>query len=320
MTPNVSSYTAVISAWAKSGARETVDRVERLLLDMERSDTGSVAPNVMSYSTVLNALAKSKDPSSMERSMRILQRMENEQFDVRPNSYCYASAMECISTSPNKKMICDHALTLLRRMTDYQSVDKNDQNKNESFTVVFNTAIKAVERSGERRKDQVAFHFLTMMKECHKDGILNAPPSVRTYNAFIRSCAFTDGGRNERSEAFNTAVEALEEMRALEGVELDMYTYPAAFRACQELLLINCEEDLERMRNIFESCCEDGLVDALVLKNMSNFLPQAFMMSLLRTRKVPASVRLKDLPHSWRRNIYSAKHSGRKTRLRNRTK
>ena len=306
MAPNVQSYTLVISAWAKSGAKETTEKVEKLLLDMERID--EVKPNTVSYATALNAFAKSKDPFSYERAMRVLQRMEDESIAVRPNAYCYGSVMECIAASPDKSTICTKALALLQLLSEQHNIGRNSK---ESYTVVFNTAIKAIERSEEKRKDKVASQFLNLMKEVNESGIVKAPLNARTYNAVIRACAFTKGDKSEKMAAFDTAIDALNELRATRGLAADSYTYPAVFRAGEELLSYSAE-DLERLRNIFQMCCDDGLVDALLLKNMVNFLPKDCMRSLLRTEKTPASVRLNDLPPEWRRNIYSNQSDGRK--------
>lgn len=307
LAPNVQSYTLVISAWAKSGTKEATKKVEKLLLDMEKIEEAK--PNAVSYSTALNAFAKSTDPSSCERAMRVLQRMESGEIKVRPNAYCYASVMECISKSREKDSISADAMSLLRRMTDQNGAGRNDR---DSYTVVFNTAIKAIERSSEERKDKVAIDFLHLMKEVNKTGQLNAPLNVRTYNAVIRACAFTKGDTREKRIAFTTAFDTLKELRATEALAPDLYTYPALFRAGEELQS-HSDEDLDIFRSIFHMCCEDGLVDALLLKNLRNFLPTDFMRSLLRTEKAPESVRLNDLPRDWKLNIYNNKSNGRKS-------
>jgi len=312
MAPNVKSYTLVISAWAKSGAKESVEKIEKLLLDMEKVDD-EAKPNTVTYSTVLNAFAKSADPSSYDRAMRVLQRMESGAIDVIPNSYCYASVMECISKSSDKESICLKTITLLQRLIQ--------QNKKlgvcrDSYTVVFNTAIKAIERSSQEKKDQVAIQILTLMKEANEKGVIIATPNVRTYNSVIRACAFTKGSNSDKEAAFETAMNALRDIRSSKDLSPDLFTYPAIFRAGEELLTFT-DVNLERFRVLFQMACEDGLVDALLLKNMVNFLPNTFLHSLLGTEKEPSEVRLNDLPSAWRRNIYKGQSLGRKSRRSN---
>ena len=306
LSPNVQTYTLVISAWAKSNSREAVEKCEKLLLDMEIIK--GAKPNVVSYSTVLNAFAKSKDPASYKRAMRVLERMDSG--GIPPNAYCYAAAMECISQSKRRNTIHANAKSLLHRMMDFH---RNGRNSEGSYTAVFNTAIKAIISSSERRKDMIATDFLNLMKAMNQKNKGSAMINIRTYNAFIRACVFTKGNQEDKKVAFTTAFKALQELRECEGVSPDLYTYPAIFRAGEELLG-RSHEDLESLRSIFNLCCQDGLVDALVMKNMVNFLPRDFMTSLLRTKKDPAKVRLNDLPREWKSNIYNNKFVGRRIR------
>ena len=94
--------------------------------------------------------------------------------------------------------------------------------------------------------------------------------NIRTYNAFIRACVFTKGNQEDKKVAFTTAFKALQELREWEGVSPGLYTYPAIFRAGEELLG-RSHKDLESLRSIFYLCCQEGLVDTLVMKNMVNF-------------------------------------------------
>ncbi len=308
LAPDVQSYTLVILAWAESGIKDATKKVEQLLLDMEKAE--ETRPNAVSYSTALNAFANSTDPASYERAIRVLERMESGEIQVRPNAYCYASVMKCISRSRDKNSILANATSLLQRITDENIDRKNDK---DSYTVVFNTAIKSIERSSENRKDLVAMEFINLMKSMNATGQIKAPLHVRTYNALIRACAFTTGDSSERKVAFSTAFGALKELRTTQGLAPDLYTYPALFRAGEELLG-HSNEDLETFRRMFQMCCEDGLVDALLLKNMVNFLPSDFMQSILQTVKSPELVRLNDLPREWKLNIYKNNSNGRKGR------
>ena len=313
MAANVQSYTLVISAWAKSGARESTEKIEQLLLEMEKVDN-EAKPNHVTYSTVLNAFAKSTDPSSYDRATRVLKRMEDGAINVVPNAFCYASVMECISKSRDRRSISSKALDLLQRLCNQSASRRSNK---DSYTVVFNTAIKALEKSSEKRKDKVAQQFLSLMREGHESEAIKAPLNVRTYNAVIRACVFTIGSGNDKREAFIAAFDTLKELRSATNVSPDLYTYPAMVRASEELLG-RSDYDLEQIRSIFTMCCEDGLVDALLLKNMVNFLPKDFMRSLLCTEnKEPSQVRLNDLPREWKSNIYNKKSDGRRSGKKN---
>lgn len=302
--PNTQSYTLLISAWAKSGSPSAVQKIEKLLNDMKKTDT---KPNVVSFSNLLHAFAQSGDDTSFASSLHILKKMENGSLGILPNAYCYASVMQCISNTAKAETIVERTLELLQRL---RSFAMSDEISRELYTAVFNTAIKNIERSHEKRKDQLTLQVLNTMNDLHASGRLKAPMNIRTYNAAIRACAFTSGSQEDKIEAFVTASNFLNQIRSDRGISPDAYTYPAIMRACEELLGRE-DEDLEKIKDIFEKCCEDGLVDALLLKNMINFLPNVFLREILDTEKNPETIRLNDLPKKWRKSIYQTKAAGR---------
>lgn len=302
--PNTQSYTLLISAWAKSGSPSAVHKIEKLLNDMKKTNA---SPNVVTFSNLLHAFAQSGDDTSYASSLHILKKMENGSLGISPNAYCYASVMQCISNTAKVENIVANTMEVLQRL---RSFAKSDEVSRESYTAVFNTAIKNIERSHKKRKDQLTVKVLNTMNELHASGRLKAPMNIRTYNAAIRACAFTSGSQDNKNEAFATASNFLNQIRSERGLSPDAYTYPAIMRACEELLGRE-DEDLEKIKDIFEKCCEDGLVDALLLKNMINFLPNVFLREIFNTEKTPETIRLNDLPRKWRKSIYQTKAVGR---------
>merc|ERR1711957_189138 len=142
----------------------------------------------------------------------------------------------------------------------------------------------------------------------------------------------------ENRAAFEIAVKTLNELRKSKHCSADMYTYPAMFKSCERLLLgtqrkhiddhdDRMEADLQQIREIFSMCCEDGLLDSLVVNNLSNFLHGNTMRSLLGISEEEkgeemtnsrsfSTVKLQSLPKSWRRNIYTRPHGGRENKRR----
>lgn len=125
----------------------------------------------------------------------------------------------------------------------------------------------------------------------------------------------------------------LEELRDSKHCLADMYTYPAIFKACERLLVgterkNRCvdmrKEDFQKIRRVFDMCCEDGMLDSLVLNSISKFLSRNALRNLLKTRGEKTAeeevaelssssftVELNSLPQSWRRNIMLP-YAGRK--------
>jgi len=80
----------------------------------------------------------------------------------------------------------------------------------------------------------------------------------------------------------------------------------------------------KKICQVFDLCCEDGMLDSLVLNNISNFLSGSALRNLLERRGErkekekeeeisgpPFTLELNSLPQPWRRNI-SSPHAGQK--------
>mmetsp|Transcript_374 Transcript_374/g.535 ORF Transcript_374/g.535 Transcript_374/m.535 type:complete len:987 (+) Transcript_374:11-2971(+) len=301
ISPNTTSYSSVITAWANSDSPVKEKKVERLLQRMEEGDA-NVAPNTVSFSAALHVFAKSNSPGALERSMNILKQMEDKfesgDSTMLPNAYTYSSVMEVISNSPNKQIIAEEALKLLKRMINFSK--KLETKKN--YTIAFNTAIKGIERSAEKKKAIMAEKIMKIMKETNDSKELKASPTIRTYNAIIRCCAFNRGSLDEKRAAFDIACKTLGELRDDENIVPDSYTYPSMFKSC-ELLLGTNKEGFDIVKDIFNKCCEDGMVDGLILKNLCNYknLPRAVLSDMLKSNN-PQTVRIATLPKEWSRN------------------
>lgn len=293
--PNAISFSTIISAWGKSADKNRLDRVYKLLQRMERKNS-NVKPNTVAYSTVLDVLAKSNDPTAIQRSMKILQDMEDRYIHdktVRPNAYSYSAVMEAISNNPNRNLITSDAQELLSRMIKMASSIENDD---ESYTIVFNNAIKAIQKSTEKKKAKKVKTIFDLMKKLHESGKLSASPTVRTYNAILRCCAFTSGSAREKRDAFDIALDAFMELRKDKRIALDSYTYPAMFNACEKLLGKE-KKDYEAVKLLFYFCTEDGLVSNLVFNNLKNYLPEVVFRSIVGSEK------LHTLREEWGRNV-----------------
>ncbi len=302
--PNTKSYSTVISALAKSNEKDRVIRAENLLQRMEEGGA-NIAPNTVTYSTILQVLSKSNDPSAVERAMNILERMEESYASdksVCPNSYTYNFVMETIANSKNAHKKALLAQDLLTKMVKL-ATSREDK---KSYTIVFNSAIKAIEKSSEKNKAKKARGILKIMKTLSESGQLRAKPTVRTYNAIIRCCSFNSGSVKEKRAAFDIALDAFTDLREDKSIPPDKYTYPMMFKACERLLGKE-EEDYDIVKILFYFCCEDGYVDGLILNNLKNYLPERVLEMILQKDQL-GQVKFGSLPKSWGRNIRKLKN------------
>jgi len=348
IAPNTVSYSTVISAWAKSRERGAADAAVRLLRRMENLSNESksgdhplalqcIKPNTISYASTLDALSRSGQKGASKLAMEILQQMEDRfadgADDVRPNAYSYSSVIMAIANNPEKDTISTDAQKLLRHMIKISNESNSDASPN---TVVFNSVIKAIEKSSVQNKALESQGILDVMKEMcfNNDGCnMDLYPNTRTYNGVIRCCAFTSGTEEEKRAAFDIATNTLNDLRNSKRCSVDMYTYPAMFKSFERLLVRTGrkyqdkntnlqEEDFQQIQRVFDMCCEDGVVDSLVLNNLTNILSRNSMRRLLSrvveeeeevlTAGLSLPIQLNSLPKSWRRMIYSAPHGGRK--------
>ena len=100
--PNAITFSAVLSAWAKTRSHsEAPTRAELILQRMKQlhqSGVLDVKPNVITYSIMLNCLAYAKRRSAAEKAESILREMRSSKDeDVHPNVVAYNSVIKAWS-------------------------------------------------------------------------------------------------------------------------------------------------------------------------------------------------------------------------------
>jgi len=77
LQPNTRTYSMVINAYAKSGEKGSMSKVEQLLAEMEqRSEKEkTLKPDTVTYNVVLNSLAKSGEFGAAQKAEAILLEM-----------------------------------------------------------------------------------------------------------------------------------------------------------------------------------------------------------------------------------------------------
>jgi len=313
-SPSVLSVSIMIDVLANSGARDTTRRIKRLLQQLESTD---IELNTVAYTTYLKLLSKSKDRDALKQAMNVYNKMEESNNPKQhPNSYSFVAVMETISNSPIKGEIVDKAFDFLQRAIkkNFDASKSSDDTPNTTSrpihlnTVCFGSTLKAIENSSEVNKSLKALDILSEMRRLYQYGYRQADPNTRTYNAVIKCCALSKGDSKDKQGAFSIASNALESIRTNDKLSPDLYTYPAFFKACEKLIG-RSDADIDIIRKAFNQCCEDGLVDGLVVNNLKNFLPEIAFQSFFG---ISAPVRLNSLPKSWSRNIYSLPQKGRR--------
>ena len=166
--PNVITFSAVLSAWAKTQRnQEAPERAETLLQQMKHlSETGILPnskPNVVSYSIVLDCLAYARSPSAALRAESILREMKaSDDPNVQPNVISYNSVIKAWSFSRDPNAL-SKVTTLLKEII---SLSENDGNKKFAPNVnTFGSVLKVLADSDVPDKEARAQVVLKLMEK-----------------------------------------------------------------------------------------------------------------------------------------------------------
>lgn len=100
-------------------------------------------------------------------------------------------------------------------------------------------------------------------------------------------------------------INALIEIQESDQLRPDLYTWPAVWNACQELL--DFKRDLAWINRIFELTVRSGMVNEYLFNNMRNYLPPQYLQKKLKTTKDVHHLTPYDLPTEWTRNVKLAR-------------
>jgi len=233
---NTRSYNLVINAWAKSGSRQSINRAESLLRDMERSDR--VSPDVLSYSGVISSIAKSKKATDAKKAEDILRRMSNVN-GVRPDNVIFNQVMN-IYCKKGTKGSAEHCERLLKRM-EHLSAQGNRQVAPDVRTyniilsayanekgpadaekvlqrlemhrnikpnsITYTTCMDSYAKRGDAHNN---LRILSLMEKSYENGNLQAKPTRRTYVSALNSLA--KSGRGDAGSRAEALVQTMEKM------------------------------------------------------------------------------------------------------------
>ena len=247
IVPDGECYGAAIRTWKNAAlnplygaSREhsitrAVELLEELSVAHQRSSMRMVKHTTAHFNDVLEALSASYRAISRDIATALVDVMENSigeesenaLSEIRPNSDTY------------KWLLLVHA-------------NSRKQDKVESAKQVL---------------ERVKANLATVAENSAKleDAL------VGVYNSFVQVCASvkTDkiGGeeRVNEPEVLQSALEAVAELRSLYGLSPNSETYSNLLKVCETQLELGSERS-RITEEIFQSCCEEGLVDTIVLK------------------------------------------------------
>jgi pentatricopeptide repeat protein len=142
--PNVITFTAVLSAWAKTRFyKHAPKRAEKILEQMEKlHQSGAlddVKPNCVSYSILLDCLAYAKKNSSAAKAESILNQMkQSDDRDLQPNVISYNSVIKAWSFTRDAQAVAK-VTALLEELLEKSEADPRMTPNSNTFGSVLKT-------------------------------------------------------------------------------------------------------------------------------------------------------------------------------------
>lgn len=306
--PNVISFSTVISAWARRKDPKAALRAISILEWMEKlyesGHNTDARPNAIACNSVINAIQKSKLSDAAERAEMLLKKMRKAygegNHDMKPTLVTFNSVIACLASSKMEDALVK-ASSIIREMTLLS--DEGDISVRPDV-VTYTSYINVLARSRDEKKASNAWKILLNMEEKGDN------PNAFTFDAVIRACAFSNRfGHESKRQAIRIALECLERARKasdLDASRISPSVYDTFFMACSNLAK---GKEYERLlRHTFALCCEDGMLNAQILKRLHQTASPNLLSSMLGTGRSSVA----DLPFSWSRN---AARSSPKKRL-----
>jgi hypothetical protein len=288
IVPCAESYGAAIRTWKlaalnplfgdsrETSVRRVVELLQELTLAHHRSALRSVKPTTIHYNDALEALAASHHREALEQAQALLKTMQESSAadenssDILPNADSYKWVLEAHvkSKEPNK---LESAKTILQCMQDNYCHDKTASN-NPNTKLALETA----------------------------NSIVGA------VNAFVRVCASVRPTSTEQNtQVLREALRAVRELHSTYHVHPNSESYAEVLRVAKNLLSVGKERS-RILKDIFQTCCDQGLVDEHVLQALKGAASEdQYIEWVIAESQDVEGTRM--VPEQWTRNVGARK-------------
>jgi hypothetical protein len=279
--PDIITYNTVLSAWSHCGKKNAAPRAESIIKELvmeqqKNEETGAafVAANTITFNTVLHAWSKSKLSGATDRAEKLLEYMiKSSNSEIRPDVYSFTCVMDTWAKSkePNKALRTRKLLDQLMEMRQ-----------------------EALKNRDKRRANVLL-------------------PSQIPYNTVLNACAFSamKTPEEEKREAITIAVDTFKGMSSRESsfqgnanekaVARDAVTYGLMLKCIANLMPRGTVRTRMALQ-IFQECCDDGLVGYLVWNEVRRAVPAKVLQEVYRFKRQCGSMEVEDLPREWNAN------------------
>eukprot|EP00591_Stephanopyxis_turris_P015922 CAMPEP_0195543280 /NCGR_PEP_ID=MMETSP0794_2-20130614/52038_1 /TAXON_ID=515487 /ORGANISM="Stephanopyxis turris, Strain CCMP 815" /LENGTH=476 /DNA_ID=CAMNT_0040677437 /DNA_START=62 /DNA_END=1492 /DNA_ORIENTATION=- len=311
--PNRESFKIAIEAWTQSGAKDSIERSIRILewtVDLIKSGKNLEARiDTESFDLVFREITNSRNVTVHEAKLAegLLNLMEEvctctKGFEtVNLHTSCYIIAIHTWTRS-RAMGSARRSVQILQRMAHLYIEGHNNIVPD---AVCFNYVFDALAKSGELGTVNRAKEIFQLMKGLYQSGCIESKPDVFSYSSLLSVCAYSKGDKNDKFEAFEFAMEILEEIGESDSVFPNHVTYGTALRACTNLLPI-CMQRQNIAEKIFNECRKNGQVNGKVLSQLR------YAVSPKMFRNMIGDFSEENFPIEWGHNVQMKKRKGRK--------
>jgi hypothetical protein len=190
--PNTFTYTAVIEAYANSGAQGSAMKAEEIceaMIEKYESGDPDVRPTARCFNAVINANTKSGNPNGAQQAEYIFDRMEGLYLsgvhEARPNTFNYNSLISAWANCEQEGS-AERAEDVLARL---EQSYKNGVADCKPTTATFNAVIDAYAKSGEDGSAQHAEQVLYRMEDLATKSGEDVKPNTRSFNSVMNAWA-----------------------------------------------------------------------------------------------------------------------------------
>eukprot|EP00980_Cylindrotheca_fusiformis_P011521 scaffold2708_cov119-Cylindrotheca_fusiformis.AAC.9 len=217
ISPNVYSYSVVLTAWAKHATSEQYpdapDRALAILNGMV--EYGGIQPNVVSYSTVIQAFAEQGRAKEAESLLNDMLTSADDTIIPNPDMYTFSSVLYAWTKSRSPHA-ADRAEAILVQMLQLYLAGKLDQPPN---VYCYTNVLACLANSKKQGSAHRALQILRSMQQNHAEASNTmAAPNLISYNTVINAFAneIDRGGisRAEVESMVEQVFDLLEELRS----------------------------------------------------------------------------------------------------------
>lgn len=310
--PNTISYVTAIDAFVRKNEKEAAKRAQATvdrMIKLYAKGLGHVRPTRIVFNTLIHAWSKSKIHGAASKAEEIFKWMERKYREgdelVRPDEVSLCAVLNAWANQAQQggaeraEQIWNHTKSL--------SIEE----RGFPLTITMpNIVIKAISRSKNPNSAKKTEDILLKLEEDYRNGKSPLRPDVTTYSSVINACAYYSGSMDGRDEALEIALRTFYKFYENEGDERhNNITFGTILKAIANLMQVG-EEREELVRELFDKCTEEGVVDSFVLSQVRNASPQLYRELVeepcgLGGPNADDSIRsiMKHIPPEWSANV-----------------